>query len=472
MKTALIKIIKNGFKTPALSGPLHAVVIGDVILDCYLNGDVDRISPEAPVPILHLRDEYCRAGGAANVAANLTGLGLRCSLIGLVGDDIEGETLMQVLSRQGISPSLHTAQNHRTIVKTRVTTRNQQLLRIDRESRFELSERSLIEFLECIDVIIEQRPDVIVLSDYAKGTLTATVCQQIISRAKLYDIPVVVDPKGRDYEKYRGATAVTPNRREAIEACKLDISDFRQGSMTQLISACAQLCAALELDFLVLTRSEEGMTLLEPGKAPVDFPAIAKQVFDVSGAGDTVIATIAASLAGRLALPDAMFLANTAASVVVGKVGTAPILSKELLDVLQEEDILEQAGKVCELEVLLQRIDRWRRQGYRIVFTNGCFDLLHAGHVTYLEAAKLRGDKLVVGVNTDRSLRALKRPQRRVIREQDRARVLAALECVDSIVLFDDDAPINLINAIRPDVLVEGSDYREDQGVGSIEVHE
>jgi D-beta-D-heptose 7-phosphate kinase/D-beta-D-heptose 1-phosphate adenosyltransferase len=472
MQSSLIEIVQARFRASNSNKQSHALVIGDVMLDKYLIGDVERISPEAPVPVLHLKDERHCAGGAANVAANLVGLGLYCTLVGLVGSDAECEALETALSSQGIHASLLKVHGHSTIVKTRVVTKNQQMLRIDRERRFELTNNLLMELVARVDSIFEQNPNVIVLSDYAKGILSVGLCQHVIKKAKCLGIPVVVDPKGRDFTKYRGATTITPNRLEAIQACDLGVPDFGNTDIDSLILACERLCARLELDFFVLTRSEEGITLIEPGKESSHFPVHAKQVFDVSGAGDTVIATIAACLAGRVSHSDAMILANTAASVVVGKVGTAPILSKELLDVLQEENILGQAGKVCELDVLLQRIDKWRHQADRIVFTNGCFDLLHAGHVTYLESAKRRGDKLVVGLNTDRSVRDLKGPQRPVIHEQDRARVLAALECVDAVVLFDEDTLINLINTIRPDVLAKGSDYREYQVVGSHEVHE
>jgi D-beta-D-heptose 7-phosphate kinase/D-beta-D-heptose 1-phosphate adenosyltransferase len=278
------------------------------------------------------------------------------------------------------------------------------------------------------------------------------------------NIPVLVDPKGRDYSKYAGATALTPNKRETADACGVSVHDSEA-----LLTAAARLRESLKLDFLAVTRSEEGVSLIEESHT-LHIPATAKQVFDVSGAGDTVIATLAAGLIAGLERRQALHLANLAAGVVVGKVGTAPIKYEELLRELTVEDSTQQANKVCTLEALLTRVAGWRAAGQKIVFTNGCFDLLHAGHVTYLEGARNLGDRLIVGLNTDRSVSALKGPTRPVIHEADRARVMAALESVDAVVLFDEDTPLDLIRAIRPDVLAKGSDYSEDQVVGGSDV--
>ncbi|EEF22988.1 ethanolamine-phosphate cytidylyltransferase, putative, partial [Ricinus communis] len=304
---------------------------------------------------------------------------------------------------------------------------------------------------------------IVVLSDYAKGVLHPAICQETIRLAKQAGVPVLVDPKGRDYTKYRGATALTPNRRETSEACG-GINDINA-----LLDAADQLRRDLALDFLAVTRSEEGISLIEDGQR-LHIPAMAKQVFDVSGAGDTVIATLAAGMVAGLNHYDALHLANVAAGVVVGKVGTVAISSDELLAELATEEVREQADKVCDLDRLLVRVARWKTAGQSIVFTNGCFDLLHSGHVTYLEQARKLGHKLIVGLNTDRSVSALKGPSRPVIHEADRARVLAALESVDAVVLFDEDTPLNLITRIKPDFLVKGSDYTEDQVVGGAEM--
>jgi D-beta-D-heptose 7-phosphate kinase/D-beta-D-heptose 1-phosphate adenosyltransferase len=294
--------------------------------------------------------------------------------------------------------------------------------------------------------------------------LSETVCQAVIAQAKTLNIPVLIDPKGRDYTKYKGATGLTPNKKEISEVCGIDASDI-----DMLLQAATKLKDSLSLDFLAVTRGEEGITLLKE-QEPLHFPAVAKQVFDVSGAGDTVIATLAAGLTHGLDYSQSFELANIAAGIVVGKVGTVPISRDELLAELISQDSAEQADKICEPEELLARVKQWKKQNMRIVFTNGCFDLLHAGHVTYLEAAKKTGDKLILGLNTDRSVRALKGPTRPVIHESDRARVLAALEAVDAVILFDEDTPLDLIYTLRPDVIVKGSDYSEDEVVGGKEV--
>jgi D-beta-D-heptose 7-phosphate kinase/D-beta-D-heptose 1-phosphate adenosyltransferase len=275
---------------------------------------------------------------------------------------------------------------------------------------------------------------------------------------------VLADPKGRDYSKYHGATALTPNKRETAEACHVDARDD-----AALLQAAAELRKNLALEFLAVTRGEEGISLIDATET-LHIPAAAKQVFDVSGAGDTVIATLAAGIMSGLNHLQALHLANIAAGVVVGKVGTVPITREELLHELVTQSSVAQADKICDLEALIALVSTWRASKQRIVFTNGCFDLLHAGHVTYLEAARKTGDRLVLGLNTDRSVSALKGPTRPMIHEADRARVLAALESVDAVILFDEDTPLALINVIKPDVIVKGSDYSEDHVVGGIEV--
>jgi D-beta-D-heptose 7-phosphate kinase/D-beta-D-heptose 1-phosphate adenosyltransferase len=275
-------------------------------------------------------------------------------------------------------------------------------------------------------------------------------------------ITTLVDPKGHDYSKYKSATALTPNKKETAEACATFIHD------ANLIDKATALKNTLDLKFLVVTRGEEGISIIDETSHLL--PATAKQVFDVSGAGDTVIATLAAGLMHALSPLEALQLANIAAGVVVGKVGTVPINRDELIEALASEQSSEQAHKVCDLAHLMQKVDTWKKANQKIVFTNGCFDLLHAGHVTYLEAAKKRGDKLILGLNTDRSVSALKGPTRPVVHENDRARVLAALESVDAVILFDEDTPLSLINAVKPHVIAKGSDYTADQVVGGKEV--
>ena len=408
----------------------HALVIGDVMLDRYLIGSVGRISPEAPVPIVLLNAQNERAGGAANVAANLALLGIKTHLIGCLGDDNEGKILAKLIAENGIENNCFTSKNRPTIAKTRVVSGHQQMMRLDQESDaiFSCDENDALQ--ANIHAAIEASPKIVILSDYAKGLLSLAICQSIINTCKAKNIPVLVDPKGSDYSKYVGATALTPNKKETAEACNTNINDV------DLIAKASALKDCIKLQFLAVTRGEEGITLIDD--ATHHLPAIAKQVFDVSGAGDTVIATLAAGMINGLQPLESLQLANIAAAVVVGKVGTVPITQADLIEALQAEQGSVQAHKICDLAQLMVKVASWRTQNQKIVFTNGCFDLLHAGHVIYLEAAKKRGDKLVLGLNTDRSVSAIKGPSRPVVHENDRARVLAALESVDAVILFDE----------------------------------
>ncbi|MEO5345224.1 MAG: D-glycero-beta-D-manno-heptose 1-phosphate adenylyltransferase [Magnetococcus sp. YQC-9] len=412
--------------------------------------------------------ENSRCGGAAHVAVNLANLGIRPRLCGWVGADTDGVALKELLQQSGIEiEAIHALTDRPTIVKTRIIGGRQQMLRLDREVTDPVSEEiwstfvgHVLDQLQC-----EPRPDAVILSDYGKGTLTEQVCQAIIWSARTLGVPVLVDPKGNNYDKYRGATSLTPNRRELAEAIPMP-----PGRLEPLLAAGEGLRQRIQADFLAVTLSELGIALIEADHPPVRIPAMAREVFDVSGAGDSVIAVLAAGLAAGLSRLDALHLANLAAGVVVGKVGTSPIHRDELLAAFHSEEILTQADKVCSLEIALTRVEAWRQRGERLVFTNGCFDLLHAGHVTYLEKARHLGNRLIVGINTDRSVRALKGESRPVIHQGDRARVLAALASVDLILLFDEETPLELIRALRPDILAKGADYTEEQVVGGREV--
>jgi D-beta-D-heptose 7-phosphate kinase/D-beta-D-heptose 1-phosphate adenosyltransferase len=445
----------------------HALVIGDVMLDRYLIGSVGRISPEAPVPIVLLNAQNERAGGAANVAANLALLGIKTHLIGCVGNDLEAQSLSKLINDAGIENNLVTSKTRPTIAKTRVISGHQQMMRLDQESNATFNAEEITALQANIHAALAKSPKVVILSDYAKGLLSLDICQSIINICKSKSIPVLVDPKGADYSKYVGATALTPNKKETAEACSTNIND------ADLITKASALKNCIKLQFLAVTRGEEGITLIDDDKinnGTHHIAASAKQVFDVSGAGDTVIATLAAGLMHGLTPLEALTVANLAAGVVVGKVGTVPITRADLTEALQTEQGSEQAHKICDLAQLMAKVATWKSQNQKIVFTNGCFDLLHAGHVTYLEAAKKRGDKLILGLNTDRSVSAIKGPTRPVVHENDRARVLAALESVDAVILFDEDTPLNLINAMKPNVIAKGSDYSADQVVGGKEV--
>jgi len=441
------------------------LVIGDLMLDRYLIGNVNRISPEAPVPVVLLNKAEDRAGGAANVAANLSGLGLHTQIIGCVGADDTGKTLSRMIADAGINIDLIMTSTLRpSVSKTRVMSGNQQIVRIDDESSAAFTPAETTQLLSNVKEALASQPAMVILSDYAKGVLSDDSCRSIITQCKQLGIPVIADPKGRDYSKYQGANALTPNKKETAEACNVAVD-----ATEVLLHAAKLLKDKLGLDFLAVTRGEEGISFIDHDQIQ-HIAASAKKVFDVSGAGDTVIATLAAGMVHGLNAHDALQLANIAAGIVVGKVGTVPVTQAELLKALVTENSLSQADKICDQTQLLELVGQWKANHEKIVFTNGCFDLLHAGHVTYLEAAKKTGDKLILGLNTDRSVSALKGPSRPVIHEQDRARVLAALAAVDAVILFDEDTPLSLINAIKPDILAKGSDYTEAQVVGAAEV--
>jgi D-beta-D-heptose 7-phosphate kinase/D-beta-D-heptose 1-phosphate adenosyltransferase len=368
------------------------------------------------------------------------------------------------LAADGIdTKDLLVAADRGTVTKTRVIGNHQQMLRIDQERAVPLAPADRERLVDAANRRIPGL-DALLLSDYAKGVLGPEVCSALIATARTAGVPVLVDPKGKDFARYAGATLITPNRGELALATGTDPQD-----RDALLAAGARLRQDLGLDLLALTLSEQGMVLFD-ADGTRDIPALAREVFDVSGAGDTVIATFAAGLAAGLGHLDTAHLANLAAGVVVGHVGTAPIAATELLAAICDEQALEQGAKVRDLPAMLEQVRRWRANGELVVFTNGCFDLLHVGHVTYLERARRYGNRLVVGLNTDRSVRALKGPERPLIREDDRARVLAALASVDAVVPFDQDTPIELICALRPDVLAKGADYREEDVVGAAEV--
>ena len=442
-------------------GRRRVLVVGDLMLDVYLWGEVDRISPEAPVPILRLVRRTETPGGAGNVLLNLASLGLETVAAGFIGDDEAGRRLRRLLEDAGVATDAVVSGGRATITKTRVIGGHQQMIRIDEESSAAVPEADLERLMEAVRSRLEDRLAAVILSDYGKGALPERVCRGLISEARRHGVPVLVDPKGRDFRKYARATALTPNRHELELAAGLDAS-----AEPALRDAGRRLRAELELDFLVVTRGEQGISIVDE-QGVRDFPAVAREVFDVSGAGDTVIATLAAGMAAGLDRDDALNLANLAAGVVVGKVGTTPIRPGELLDALLGEHLAEQTHKISEPDALEQQVALWRARGERIVFTNGCFDLLHVGHVTLLALARRQGDRLVVGLNTDRSVRALKGETRPVITQGDRARVLAGLASVDAVVLFDEDTPLRLIESLQPDVVVKGGDYDESQVVGA-----
>ncbi|MBF0124695.1 MAG: D-glycero-beta-D-manno-heptose-7-phosphate kinase [Magnetococcales bacterium] len=461
----IVDLLQSGFEQRSI------LIVGDLMLDRYLWGQVSRISPEAPVPVVHVVRETECGGGAANVAGNLASLGVRPLLAGFVGDDPAGLQLTGLLNGLGVDTTLVMAlPNWPTITKTRIFGGPQhQLARLDYEQPLPTDIEAMQQLLQQACRLIDDAhtaPAAIILSDYAKGVLTEPLCQGIINVARQHRVPVLIDPKGNQYQKYRGATVLSPNRSELAAALTCSINT----PLETLLQQSTVLRQQLAVDFLAVTLSEQGIALVEEDGRVRRIPALAREVFDVSGAGDTVIATLAAGFASGLSRMDAIHLANLAASVVVAKVGTTPIERTELLGAISCEAAMDQSGKICSVEVARQRVAAWRSKGERVVFTNGCFDLLHAGHVSYLEQARRRGHHLVIGLNTDRSVQQLKGPNRPIIHEQDRARILAALAAVDLVVLFDEDTPLTLIRAIRPDVLAKGADYQLDQVVGATDV--
>lgn len=437
---------------PDFSGA-RVLVAGDLMLDRYWHGATGRISPEAPVPVVHVRGTEQRPGGAGNVALNLAALGVEPDLVGVIGEDEAGRELERLLSDAGVRCHLHCRNQAATITKLRVISRQQQLIRLDFEDGFPgLQARDLLPYYQ--PLLAEVRA--VVLSDYGKGAIRAP--QVLIEAARQAGLPVLVDPKGHDFTIYRGATLITPNLAEfeaVVGACPDTATMVSRGE--ELIADCA-------LEALLITRGEDGMTLIRLGQPPLHLPTRAREVFDVTGAGDTVIAATAAGLAAGLALPQATALANVAAGIVVGKLGTATATVAEISRVLRDQDG-SRHGVVSEAE-LLAAVAEARARGERIVMTNGCFDLLHAGHVSYLEQARLRGDRLVVAVNDDASVTKLKGPGRPVNAVGQRMAVLAGLAAVDWVAPFGEDTPARLIGRVMPDVLVKGGDYRPEEIAG------
>ena len=455
---AVLGLLEGGF------GRLKVLVVGDLMLDRYIVGDVERISPEAPVPVLRHVHRYERPGGAANVAMNLAGLGCQAILAGFWGDDAEGRELKELMQRSGVDTRGVVEGSLPTISKTRIVGRTQQMMRLDIESRETVPQEEM-QTLQARVVELVGQADAVVLSDYAKGALTEGLCSAAIRAARAAGKPVLADPKTRDFGKYAGATTVCPNLGELAAAT--GVESFRTKA---LLKAGEDLVEQHGFEYLVVTMSEKGIKVLRRDGRDYYSPARAREVFDVSGAGDTVIATLAAALAGGLKIETAVELANVAAGIVVGKVGTVPIARHELITELTPSSGYSTSEKVLELDQLQMRIRNWRESGETIVFTNGCFDILHVGHITLLEECRRFGSKLVLGLNADDSISRLKGPERPIVKERERARVMAALAAIDAVVLFAEDTPLELIRAIQPDVLVKGGDYSVNTVVGAEDV--
>lgn len=467
-ESALLPILENIKKS-------NVLVIGDIMLDRFVYGHVERISPESPVPILAIKREEKMLGGAGNALANLAGLEATGTIISLVGDDEEAADIKSQIETLGFSASGLIKTARPTIVKTRFLAGHQQLLRTDFEKTGGI-DNAIAEKIKAAVTSAITTANAVIISDYGKGMLRQDVIAHIIERAKSQNIPVIVDPKGQDFSIYRGASVLTPNKKELSEATK----GHAVSTDEDVIAAAQILLDECGIDAVIATRSGDGISVIQTNAAPTHIHSPDIEVFDVSGAGDTVIATIAASLAAGANLPQAANLANIAGSIVVTKVGTASIRTAELADALQNDTFNLQtterpkadrtrAGDILESEAAAETIRRWKARGLKVGFTNGCFDILHFGHVSYLNNARDHCDRLIIGLNTDASVRVLKGPDRPVHDEISRAGVLAALGSVDMVVLFgaetarDDNTATALLKTLQPDIYFKGGDYQIDQ---------
>jgi D-beta-D-heptose 7-phosphate kinase / D-beta-D-heptose 1-phosphate adenosyltransferase len=430
------------------------LIVGDVMLDSYWHGATSRISPEAPVPVVRVEQEEARLGGAGNVALNAAMLGAQTQLLGLAGQDATADQVEMLLRERGVACQLQRVPGSKTITKLRIVSRHQQLIRLDFEDHFPHWDAAALQaefearLAEC---------DAVILSDYAKGVLRQSA--DLVAAARRAGKPVIVDPKGTDFERYRGATLITPNLSEfeaVVGPCATEAEIEQRG---------VALREQFDLEAVLVTRSEKGMTLLARGHAPLHLPARAQEVFDVTGAGDTVVATLAAAIAAGVSMPEAVALANMAAGIVVAKLGTATVSPAELQRAARAGSDACCRG-VCFDAELIAQMSEARAHGERIVMTNGCFDILHPGHIDYLEKARALGDRLVVAVNDDASVRRLKGETRPVNPLATRMRMLSALACVDWVIPFTEDTPERLYCAVLPDILVKGGDYTVEQVAG------
>ncbi len=446
------------------------LVIGDIMLDRFVYGDVERISPESPVPVLSVKRENIMLGGAGNTLSNLAHLGCKGKILSVTGDDDTGAQIANLAQNQGIDiRGLVKSKERPSIVKTRFLAGHQQLLRSDYECAGEISKELSNILLEKLKDALLDKIKVIILSDYGKGVFSQDITKAIIAMANEHKIPVLVDPKGNDYSKYGGADIVTPNKKELLQATSLPVN-----SDEQVVKAAQKLIKTSGIKAVIATRSQDGISVITPDNVTHIRSACDIEVFDVSGAGDTVIATIAASIAAGADIVSAASLANIAGSIVVSKVGTAPVRAQELIDALRYDDDYMSKNRTRNAPILnwdeaREEVLRWKARGLKVGFTNGCFDILHYGHVTYLNDARYKCDRLIIGLNSDYSVRTLKGKSRPVHDENSRAAVLAALGSVDMVVLFgakekgQDNTACKLLEILQPDIYFKGGDYTVDQ---------
>lgn len=436
--------------------------VGDGMLDVFMRGKANRLSPEAPVPVLHIEEETRTLGGAANVVRNLESLGATVTFISVIGEDVEGSHFQNLLTKH-LKVTAHLLVDTRrvTTVKTRFLSEKQHFLRADREQCLPLTEALEAELLRLFRSALPVH-DLVLLSDYAKGLFSPKGLQALIGEAHLQKKPILVDPKGLDYSRYAGATLLTPNRSELASATQMPVQTDED-----LVAAAQKIMSLHGIPTMIVTRDAEGMTLIEGTGRSSHFSVEPQEILSVSGAGDTAIATIAIGLAAGLPLADTMRLANVAAGVVVGKPGTSVIHFEELVTALSRDERQGYEKKIVSWPQAAEIVQKWQQSRQRVVFTNGCFDLLHPGHISLLAQAKKKGDRLVVGLNTDESIRRLKGPTRPVQQEHARALVLSSLESVDLVIFFDCETPLELIKVLRPDALVKGADYTISQLAGA-----
>jgi D-beta-D-heptose 7-phosphate kinase / D-beta-D-heptose 1-phosphate adenosyltransferase len=445
---------------------VKVLCIGDVMLDRFITGSVKRISPESPVPVLSVSKSVAVPGGAGNVARNIAALGGHCTLVSVVGDDTIGQELKHSIEAvPNVRTEFVLVPSRPTTEKVRFVAQGQHMLRTDIETSQPITAEVEKQVLARIEALLPSH-DVLVLSDYAKGLLTDAVLSGAIALANAQGLPSIVDPKSALIERYAGATIITPNAKEVQEATGIDPTDDNDLA----VQAGKLLLHRASLGNVLVTRAHRGMSLVSAQGEPVHISATAKEVFDVVGAGDTVVATLALSLGAKLPVVTAAQLANTAAGIVVGKRGTATVSQTELSDAVHlagQGGLNQLQDKVVSLDVAKQLVESWRRDGFKVGFTNGCFDILHVGHLAILNFSRANCGRLIVGVNSDASVKRLKGESRPINKQDDRSLLLAGMLPVDAVVLFDEDTPLETITALQPDVLVKGADYTIDRIVGA-----
>jgi D-beta-D-heptose 7-phosphate kinase/D-beta-D-heptose 1-phosphate adenosyltransferase len=435
---------------------------GDLMLDSFVYGEVSRISPEAPIPVLRVERYESMPGGAGNAVRNLGALGCKVQFFSATGDDAEAATVREMLGAlPGVRTFVEREPGRQTPVKTRYVAQGQQLLRADRETTTALGAPAAANVLSAFASVLPQC-SIALLSDYAKGMLGGDLAHQLIQAARAARKPVIVDPKGRDFSRYRGATLIKPNLRELGEATGMPVAGDRAQE-----KATRKLLLDTAAENILVTRGAEGMMLVPAGGPALQFPSLAREVYDVSGAGDTVAAVLAAAIGSGASVPDAVNVANIAAGIAVGRTGTAVVDRAAIIDEVRHRSAMKASDKVFRLEQAAELAREWTEAGLNVGFTNGCFDLLHPGHLKVLEMARAHCDRLLVGLNSDRSVKRLKGESRPAQDEMSRALVLASLSCVDGVVIFEEDTPVNLIRSLRPKLLVKGGEYSPQQVAGA-----